>query len=68
MYASPDGKFTASQLPPGVYRLLAFSRSQSDLEYENPEAMRAYDGKGQVVRLGGGQKERLQLQLISTSE
>ena len=39
-----------------------------NLEYENPEAMRAYDGKGQDVRLAAGQKERVQLQLIATSE
>lgn len=68
VYVSPDGKFVAPSLPPGVYRLLAFSRPQPDLEYENSEAMRAYDGKGQIVRLGGGQKEHIQLQLIATSE
>ena len=68
VYASPDGKFVAPPLPPGVYRLLAFSRPQPDLEYENSEVMRAYDGKGQIVRLGAGQKEHLQLQLISASE
>jgi hypothetical protein len=30
--------------------------------------MHAYDGKGQVVRIGAGQKEQITLQLISTSE
>jgi hypothetical protein len=68
VYAAGDGKFVTPPLPPGVYRLLAFSRAQPDLEYENPEAMRVYDGKGQIVRLGSGQKEHVQLQLISTSE
>ena len=62
------GKFGATSLPPGDYRVLAFSQVQPDLEYENPTAMRAYDGKGQVVRLAAGQKERVQLQLVSPSE
>jgi hypothetical protein len=30
--------------------------------------MREYQAKGQIVRLGAGQKEHLQLQVISTSE
>ena len=64
---SQDGSFSVS-LPPGEYRVLAFPRVQPEIEYENPNAMRAYDGKGQVVRLAAGQKERIQLQLISTSE
>jgi hypothetical protein len=48
--------------------VLAFDRSQSELEYRNPEAMQSYDAKGPVVRLVGGQKEHVRLQLISTSE
>jgi hypothetical protein len=62
---SAEGKFTYS-LPPGAYRVLAFRHPQLDLEYHNAEAMRAYDSMGQVVRLVGGQRESLQLQLIST--
>jgi hypothetical protein len=64
---SSDGSFVSQGLAPGAYRLLAFDREQRDLEYRNPEAMRAYDAKGPVVRVSGGQKERVQLQLISTS-
>ena len=63
-----DGKFDLRQVPPGSYRVLAFDRPQRELEYSSGEAMRAYDGKGQVVRLGVGQKEQVTLQLISTSE
>jgi hypothetical protein len=48
--------------------VLAFDRQKLDLEYNNAEAMRAYEGKGQVVRLSAGQKENLTLQVISTSE
>jgi hypothetical protein len=39
-----------------------------ELEFHNSEAMRAYEAKGQVVRLAPGQKENIKLQLISTSE
>jgi len=63
-----DGNFDVQQLPPGSYRVLAFDRPQTELEYHNSEAMRAYEAKGQVVRLAGGHKENVKLQLISTSE
>jgi hypothetical protein len=68
VYVSADGSFQSSQLPPGAYRVLAFDRPQTDLEYRNPEAMRAYDSKGPVVRLAGGQQEHLRLQLIPTEQ
>jgi hypothetical protein len=63
-----DGKFVLRQLPPGSYRVLAFDRLQIDLEYTNSDAMRAYEGKGLVVRLSAGHKEQITLPLISTSE
>lgn len=62
--ASMEGKFSYP-LPPGAYRVLAFRHQQPELEYHNEEVMRAYQSMGQVVRLVGGQKESLQLQLIS---
>jgi hypothetical protein len=62
-----DGKFNL-QVPPGAYRVLAFDRMPMELEFHNSEAMRAYEAKGQVVRLAPGQKENIKLQLISTSE
>jgi hypothetical protein len=65
---SPEGTFTSPELPPGVYRVLAFKRQQTDLEYRNPEAMRAYDAKGLVVRLVAGQKEHLRLPLVLPSQ
>ena len=67
IWVPADGKFGPQEVPPGTYRMLAFDRPQ-ELEYRNPEAMRAYDAKGQVVRLVAGQKEHLHLQLISSSE
>ncbi len=66
-FVDRDTKFSV-MLPPGDYRVLAFPEVQPELEYENPVAMRAYDGKGQTVRLAAGQKEQMQLQLVSTSE
>jgi len=68
LWVAPDGKFGPQQMPPGTYRVLAFDHPQEALEYRNPEAMRAYDAKGQLVRLVAGQKEHLHLQLISSSE
>ncbi len=65
---SPEGKFSLQQVPPGLYRVLAFDQPQPILEYRNAEAMRAYESKGQVIRLAAGQKQQLQIQVISTSE
>jgi hypothetical protein len=62
---APDGTFQSPPLPPGAYRVLAFAHPHSDLEYQNPEAMQAYDSKGPVVRVSAGQKESIRLQLIS---
>ena len=67
IWVSPDGSFVSQGLAPGAYRMLAFDREQHELEYRNPEALRTYDSKGPVVRVVGGQKEHVQLQLISTS-
>jgi hypothetical protein len=68
IWVGPDGNFGPQQLPPGTYRVLAFNRPQPELEYRDPEAMRAYDAKGELIRLVAGQKEHLHLQLISNSE
>ena len=66
IWVNPDGNFVSSGLAPGAYRLLAFDRAQAELEYRNPEAMRAYEGKGPVVRVVGGQKEHVTLPVIPT--
>src|SRR5579862_8480833 len=68
VWVSPEGKFELQQVPPGVYHVLAFDHPPHDLEYRDPVAMRTYETKGQVVRLEAGQKEHLQLEVISTSE
>jgi hypothetical protein len=68
IWVSADGRFGAQPMPPGTYRVLAFDRPQPELEYRDPEAMRAYEAKGLLVRLVAGQKEHLQLPLISSTE
>lgn len=65
IFVSADGKFNSPEMPPGLYRVLAFQHPQDDLEYRNPEAMRAYESKGQVIRLTPGGKETVQLQLVT---
>ncbi|HEX8879931.1 MAG TPA: hypothetical protein VF749_07870 [Candidatus Acidoferrum sp.] len=67
-WLSPDGTFQLRQLPPGVYRILAFDRQQPDLEYASGEAMAKYEPKSQVIRVVAGQKLRLQLPLITERE
>jgi hypothetical protein len=62
---SGDGKIFPVALPPGAYRILAFKRAQN-LEYHNPEAMRALDGKGTTVRLVAGQTEHVQVPLLAS--
>ena len=68
IWVPADGKFGPQPIPPGTYRVLAFDQPQPELEYRDPEAMRAYDAQGLLVRLVAGQKEHLQLPLISKSE
>jgi len=63
-----DGTLHLGQISPGAYRLLVFDHPQVELEYSNREAMSAYDGKGQIVRLGPGQKENITLRIISTDQ
>ncbi len=67
IWSIPDGGFTNALVAPGAYRVLAFDHEPQDLEYQNPAEMLAFDSKGPVVRVLPGQKETVQLQLISTS-
>lgn len=65
---SSDGTFSSRTVAPGTYRVIAFRSQQRNLPYRDPEAMRAYETKGQVVHLSPGQKESLQLRISSGSE
>ncbi len=66
--ASSDGTFDYRMVAPGVYRVIAFRRQQRDIPYRDPEAMKAYENKGQVVHFAPGQKVTLQLQIVSDSD
>lgn len=68
IWSSPDGKFSAQQIFPGEYRVLAFERPQSELEYRNEQAMRKWESKGQLIRLLPGQKEQLRLHRITEAD
>lgn len=57
------GKTRWIQLPPGDYRVLAFS-SPRDLEYRNPAAMKVYEIEGQVVKVTPGQKAQVTVRVI----
>jgi hypothetical protein len=65
---APDGSFSVAQIPPGAYRVLAFDRQQADLEYNDAEAMRKLESKGEVIHLDSGQKEHLRLKIIQGGE
>jgi len=67
-WVSPDGKFYVQQLSPGDYRVLAFDHAREDLEYASDEVLRLYDSQSQLIHLDRGQKEHLQLQLITERE
>lgn len=60
---NPDGSFDFANVAPGAYRVLAFDGTQDEIEYRNPDAMRAYESKGTVVRVGAGQKEEIAVAL-----
>ena len=66
--ASPDGTFTFLNVPPGVYRVLAFKRPQPSLEFRNPEAIRTYESSGPVIHLTGGQKDHITVPLSVKGE
>lgn len=61
---SSDGTLGTFGLAPGSYRVLAFATEQPQLPYRDPEAMKAYDSKGQVIHLSPGEKASIELSLI----
>jgi hypothetical protein len=63
--ASSDGTFDYQMVAPGTYHVMAFKNRQPELPYRDPEAMKAYDSKGQVVRVSAGEKASVQLQIVS---
>jgi len=66
--ADPEGHFAIGNVAPGKYLLLAFEKQQVNLPYRDAEAIRDYEPKGRTVRLTAGQKEKLELPIISSNE
>jgi len=60
-----EGHFGPLMLAPGTYRVMAFARQAPEIPFRDVEAMKAYDGKGEVIHVAGGQKASLQLQVVS---
>jgi len=56
---------TLPEIVPGSYRVLAFAQMKENLPYRDPQAMKAYETKGQVIHLAPGQKANLQLPIIA---
>ncbi len=66
--AGPDGNIGRISLVPGGYRVLAFSGRHRDIPYRDPQAMKAYETRGQVIHVEPGQQMSLQLQAISEEQ
>jgi len=60
----PNENFTLEQIVPGSYRVLAFAHPKQNLPYRDPQAMKMYETKGQVIHLAAGQKTNLQVPII----
>jgi len=52
-----------NDLAPGSYRVIALDRVD-DLEYTNPEELKAYLAKAQEVTLGSKQETHMELELL----
>jgi len=63
-----DGNIGRISLVPGGYRVLAFSGAHPNLPYRDPQAMKTYEGKGQVIHLEPGQQANLQLQVVTEEQ
>ena len=68
LWTYPDGKFNSPMIAPGTYRVLAFNRQQPNLPYRDADGMRAYETKGQIIHVVAGQKQNLELQVITGGE
>jgi hypothetical protein len=63
-----DGNIGRISLVPGGYRVLAFFGAHQSLPYRDPEAMKAYETKGQVIHLEPRQQANLQLQVVTEEQ
>jgi hypothetical protein len=66
--ADPEGHFAIGNVAPGKYLILAFEKRQANLPYRDAETIRSYEPRGRMVRLTAGQKEKLELPIVSSNE
>jgi hypothetical protein len=57
------GAFTMAGVPPGSYKAFAWEKMES-AEYEDPEFLKAYEGKGESLGVEENGKATLQLKLL----
>ena len=68
VYANSAGEFTAYQLAPGSYRVLAFAKPYPELEFASEEELRRYGAQGQMIEIRPGEKKTLQLDFVAENE
>jgi hypothetical protein len=63
-----NGRFTAGNLAPGEYLVLASTSQPLAAEYRNPEVLRDLKTKGTLVTLAPGQKADIQVPLLASPD
>ncbi len=67
--ARSDGKFTIQNVAPGSYQLFAVSDARMlQIPFRDPQAMRAFAGKGTPVTVTAGQNATANVTAIDTAE
>lgn len=67
-WAGPDGSFTIGNVPPGSYRVFAVDAPGTQLPYRDPQAMRAYRGKGANVTVTPGATVQVDAPLLEDTQ
>lgn len=67
-FAGPDGKYAATNIPPGSYRVFAFRGQPVQLPYRDPEAMHHYDDKGIAITINASGSQQLDVPLLDPPE
>jgi carboxypeptidase family protein len=67
LYAGPNGKFTFSALPPGVYRVFAVD-SSTNLDYQDSASLAKISSKIQEITLTPKQSASINLELATVEE
>jgi hypothetical protein len=69
-YAGIDGKFTAPNLPPGSYRLLAFATDGTtpQIAWRDAEEMHRYDRRSTTVTVVAGQTQSVEVRILGDAD